>query len=272
MTETKKKKSILSKEISFGKKNDFSVPKKKGINFIHDNEKRNNIYTLVFFGIFVIVLGLFSYFGAFRLIEKANQAEQEYSTLEREIDQINASMSDYDEVSEEYNDTAAAIMNDDEVASSNRMAILTMINEDIESQIPVMDIKIEGAEVSITTAATNLNTVSAVLSVLQSDSRNAFATVTTTSAEGTADSDQVIADYEITYATVLADESGTKTVTKDNITIYNAPFIADKSTRLFHVRTCSEVAEIDDFNKVPFLSAKDALAEGYVACSTCNPS
>lgn len=270
--DNKKKKSILSMEISFGgKKNEtVRIPTKKGINFIHNDRHADNVHALTGFVIFLVVLGLFTYFGIIRLIQKQNEAEAQYNSMQAQIDELKDSMKDYDDVAKKYGLSSGSFMTDDEVKSVNRMEILAMVDDDIGSDISLSDIHITGSKVSVNTSETKLSTVSSVLSRLQKDDRNSYATVTTTAADSSSDNDLVLADFEITYAGG-SEDTETKN-SSEKLTIDNAPFIADKATRKFHKRDCEQVAQIDDFNKVPFASAKDALAEGYVADEECNPS
>lgn len=265
-----KKKSILSMEIGRKKTNEVRIPTKKGINFITNDKHKTNVHAMICFLIFLVCLGLFTYFGVIRLLQKANDAASAYNSIQAQIDQLNNSMSDYDQIQEQYNNEAGSFMSDDELASDDRMEILSMIDEDIRPTIAIQDIHITSSQISITSSETTLSAVSNVIRILQSDARNSYATVTTTSANNSTSSDQVIADFEITYAGTETDSSSTAS-SSDELTIANAPFIADKALRKFHVRTCPQVSEIDDFNKVPFRTAKDALAEGYVACDECNP-
>lgn len=200
MADENKKKGILSKEITFGKSNTVrDLPAKKGINFIHDTVRENNKRAMVAFVIFMAFLVVFTYFGVIRLIQRENEAESEYNSIQTQIDSLNNSMKDYDEVQTEYNGTVGTFMNDSELASSDRLGILDMIDEDISADIPLSEIHITGSDVEVISSNTSLDQVSSVLSVLQKDSRNGYATVTTTSAGSASDSDQVIADFKIHY-------------------------------------------------------------------------
>lgn len=257
--------------ISLKKKENTSFPTKHGINFIRDNRKENNIHAIVGFVIFLICLGLFTYFGVIRLLQQENEAEAKYSQLKAQIQEMNDTMKDYDEVQSKYNDASGTFMNETELASTERGQIFSIVDQDIAVRIPPADIHITGADVEVTTGETTLDVVSGVLKILQSDSRVSYATVTTTAAGSTTDNDEVIADFKITYGEEKTDE--TKTLgANEKLTLQNAPFIADKSTRKFHTRNCPELKDVDDFNKVPFRTAKDAKAQGYVADDVCNPT
>lgn len=258
-------------DISFQKKEVQALPTKKGINFIHDTRRENDIRAVIGFVIFLICLGFFTYFGVIRLLQKANAAEANYSQYESQIEELNNSMKDYDEVQAQYNNASGTFMTETELSSKDRMEIFSMIDQDIAVKIPLSDIHITGSDVEVTTGETTLDVVSSVLSTLQTDSRNSYATVTTTSAGNSSENDQVVADFKISYGTDDASVSE-NAAAGGKLTIANAPFIADKSTRKFHKAGCSELNDVDDFNKVPFRTAKDALAQGYVACDVCNPS
>jgi len=55
-------------------------------------------------------------------------------------------------------------------------------------------------QISVKTGNTTLPVVSSLLSRMQADSRNSYVTVTTTAASNQENSDEVVADFEITYA------------------------------------------------------------------------
>ena len=55
------------------------------------------------------------------------------------------------------------------------------------------------------------------------------------------------------------------------LTVDNAPYIANKNTKKFHMADCPSVKEMKDSNKVPFATKDEALEEGYKPCKRCNP-
>lgn len=258
-------------EISFKKKEHTSFPTKKGINFIRDNRKENNIHAIIGFVIFLICLGLFTYFGVIRLLQQENEAEAKYGELKAQIQEMNDSMKDYDDVQTKYNNTSNTFMNTDEIASADRGEIFSIVDQDIATKIPPADIHITNGDVEVTTGQTTLDVVSSVLKILQTDTRVSYATVTTTAAGSISENDQVIADFKISYGPEKTEEKKTLGA-NEKLTIKNAPFIADKSTRKFHKAGCTELKDVDDFNKVPFRTAADAKAQGYVPDDVCNPT
>lgn len=194
----KNKKSMLSKEISFGKVSKW--PSKTTINFVSDEQAKQDRKALVIFLIFLILLIPFTYFGVYGMIKKVNDAEGTYRTIQSQITDLESQTSDYATVKAEYDSVTGSYMTDDERADRNRMEIFTMIEEDITPSISVQAIAIDGTKVTIQSGSTDLTTVSSVITKLQSDSRNKYVTVTTTSASSS-NKDSVLATFEITFAT-----------------------------------------------------------------------
>ncbi len=49
-------------------------------------------------------------------------------------------------------------------------------------------------------------------------------------------------------------------------------YVLNKSTKKFHLPTCSSVGQIKDKNREDFNGSRDeVLSRGYVACKRCNP-
>ena len=48
-------------------------------------------------------------------------------------------------------------------------------------------------------------------------------------------------------------------------------YIGNRSSRVFHLPSCSGVATMSEKNKVPLSSRDDAIAQGYTPCSKCEP-
>jgi sialic acid synthase SpsE len=80
------------------------------------------------------------------------------------------------------------------------MKIFKMIEEDIIPSASIQSIAITGSQVTVQTGTTNLAAVSSMIVTLQSDKRNQYVTVTTTSDATSSSTDAVIATFEITYA------------------------------------------------------------------------
>lgn len=57
----------------------------------------------------------------------------------------------------------------------------------------------------------------------------------------------------------------------EELTVENAPYIANKNTKKFHKAGCSSIKEMKDKNKVPMASREEAIDAGYVPCKRCNP-
>lgn len=193
-----KKKSKLSTEISF-QKNVSKWPEKKTINFISNQQEKSNKKAIILFCVFILLLVPFTYFGVIKLIDKVNTAESQYRTVEAQIEELNQQVADYDEVKAEYNETVGSFLTDDEKVCTDRMQVLTMIEEDINPSASVQSIAMNGSQISVQTGTTDLGTVSTIITKLQADSRNQYVTVTTTSDSSSSSEGAVIATFEIVY-------------------------------------------------------------------------
>ena len=187
------KKSVLSKEISLKSKKG-SYPTKTSMNFIKEDVSENKtVLTVcsVLFAVFVL-----------DPLTKMSKLESDYNALQSQIQALQADTADFNEVKARYNDLVGSFLTEDEKNSLNRTDVLNMIDQDIRSSVDVSSIRIHGNQISVYTAETDLSTVSHVISVLQSDERNDYVTVTTTSSNSS-NSTAVTADIEITYHTVV---------------------------------------------------------------------
>ena len=119
-----------------------------------------------------------------------------------QLQQYQETLGDYDSVKDAYDDKAGSFLSDDEKQELNRTDILDMIQEDVAPYVGISSIKIAGAQVSVFTDDTTLDTVSGIIARLQADSRNGYVTVTTTSSSDQSNNDLVQADIEITYGSV----------------------------------------------------------------------
>lgn len=203
MSTENKKKSGLSKELSFGKKT-AKYPTKKTINFISDQQDKNNRRAIIWFVIFLILLVPFTYFGVYGMIDKVNVAAAQYGQTMDEITELKQQTADYADVQAKYDTIVGSFLTDDEKVCINRMDIFQMAEEDIQPTASIQSIAINGAQVTVVTGTTNLSSVSSMIVKLQSDKRNSYVTVTTTSDSKASSADAVIATFQITYATSVS--------------------------------------------------------------------
>lgn len=192
-------KSILKKEIHPVK---VHYPSKKVMNFVHDEQAKTDRHAIVIFIIFLLFLALFTKLFVINPLNKVNQLESNYNQMAAQVQQYQETLGDYDSVKAAYDDKAGSFLSDDEKQELNRTDILDMIQEDVAPYVGISSIKIAGAQVSVFTDDTTLDTVSGIIARLQSDSRNGYVTVTTTSSSDQSNNDLVQADIEITYGSV----------------------------------------------------------------------
>lgn len=192
-------KSILKKEIHPVK---VHYPSKKVMNFVHDEQAKTDRHAIVVFIIFLLFLAVFTKLFVINPLNKVNQLESNYSQMAAQVQQYQETLGNYDSVKAAYDDKAGSFLSDDEKQELNRTDILDMIQEDVAPYVGISSIKIAGAQVSVFTDDTTLDTVSGIIARLQADSRNGYVTVTTTSSSDQSNNDLVQADIEITYGSV----------------------------------------------------------------------
>ncbi|MDD6675596.1 MAG: hypothetical protein PUE57_08085 [Lactimicrobium massiliense] len=192
-------KSILKKEIHPVK---VHYPTKNVMNFVHDEQAKTDRHAIVIFIIFLLFLALFTKLFVINPLNKVNQLESNYNQMAAQVQQYQETLGDYDSVKAAYDDKAGSFLSDDEKQELNRTDILDMIQEDVAPYVGISSIKIAGAQVSVFTDDTTLDTVSGIIARLQADSRNGYVTVTTTSSSDQSNNDLVQADIEITYGSV----------------------------------------------------------------------
>lgn len=185
----------LNKEIKLTKD---VYPTKRSINFIKDDEAKQNKISLITFIVFILVLGLFTKFGVLDTISKTNKLESDYNSQQATINSLNEQLASYDELNEKYNEMIGDFLTEDEANSLNRMDIIALLDEDIMPYVDITNFSISGNQISVYTGVTDLNTVSQVLNILQNDSRTSYVSISRTLADSD-DSSQVTADIEITY-------------------------------------------------------------------------
>lgn len=191
--------NILKKEIHPVK---VHYPTKKVMNFVYDEQAKTDRHAIVIFVFFLLFLALFTKLFVIDPLNKVNQLESSYRQMADQVKQYQDSLGDYDTVKAAYDDKAGSFLTDEEKQDLNRTQILDMIQEDIAPYVGVTSIKISGAQVSVFTGDTTLDTVSGMIARLQADARNGYVTVTTTSGSDQSDNDLVQADIEITYGSV----------------------------------------------------------------------
>lgn len=194
---TEKKKSLLSKEVKLKRE---TFPTKKTMNFVVDTETKTNRYSLVGFGIFIVVLALFTKYCVIDVIQKTNEVQSNYHISNEQIDALNQQLQNYNEVEEKYNAMVGTFLTDSEKVCMNRTDLLKMIDEDVLPYASVTNISITNDSISVYTGLTDLNTISKVVDILQKDSRTTYVTVSRTTADSE-DSSRVSATIEITCQT-----------------------------------------------------------------------
>lgn len=187
-------KELLSKDVSL-KKNTY--PSKKTMNFVENNESKNNRTALIAFGVFLVFLVLFTKIGVIDRISETNVLMSQYQTNSKQLDALKEELKNYDAIEEQYDALVGAFLSERERNCLNRTDLLKMVDEDILPQVSVANISINDNKMSVYTSLTDLNTISRVVDILQKDERTSYVTVSSTVSDSE-DSSKVSATIEIT--------------------------------------------------------------------------
>lgn len=157
-------------------------PEKTSINLVMREEEAGNpkIQLTVFF-VFLVFLAVFVKFGVIDQISRANEAESAYYAMQLQIDEYNRQTEDYDEVLKQYSHYSSGYLTEEEKLILDRMDVFQVLDKCVIPFVDVASVNMTGSNVNLTLAETTLQTVSTVVSELQSDEKVAFVTVSTAS-------------------------------------------------------------------------------------------
>ena len=178
------KKSIFSKEISIGKKGSKNkYPEKTYINLVQDENKGKNTKALIYFGIYLIALAIFVKFAVLDQLSKVNAAEAQYNRLLNQVTEIKQKNTEYASVKAQYDEVTDWYMTEEEKLEIDKNNVFKMLEDDMMPYVGLSSVQVSGKTIVVQTNVTDLQTVSAFLSKLQTDPRNGYVTVTTAAAK-----------------------------------------------------------------------------------------
>jgi len=193
------KQSILSRDITFGKKNRTGYSTKTYINLVQDKTETDNRRAILLFLLFLVCLGVFVKFAVIDQLAMINRAEAAYRTIESQVQAARQTNSEYADVKKEYDEVTAWYMTEEEKMEVDKSAVFRMLENDMMPYVGIQSVQIAGNTIVVQTDITNLQVVSRFLSALQNDSRNGFVTVTTASAS----TDSSVTNNDITATVVI---------------------------------------------------------------------
>ena len=182
------------------KKEKIALPKKRTINFISDRTEKNNRMALILFAIFMVCLAVFVKFAVIDPLNKVAKAERVYNEMERQLDAYRSELANYDEVQSEYNEMVGSFLTETELSYQDRIDMLNMVERDVRDYVEIQSVTISNNTIRVQTGKTTMDTVSHIVNVLDSDSRNSYVTVTTTQTEKSDTTDYVYANLIINYS------------------------------------------------------------------------
>lgn len=177
----KKPKGLADKKIGREK-----FPEKTSINLIiKEKGLADPKYQIIVFAIFLVILAVFVKFMVVDLVMDSMKAQSEYQSTKDTIAELRDKNSDYEAVRAEYSHYGNGYLNDEERAERNRQSMMNLIDSDVLSKASITGIDISGNIAKVTVTGVSLNTVSAIVDILEKESTVSFVTVATA---GTTDS------------------------------------------------------------------------------------
>ncbi len=111
---------------------DKKYPYKKQINLMyHERKVRHIAFSIGLFTIYLILLFLFTKYGVYEELGKADQAERYYKEKQNELEQIQRKNDEYPDVRLEYSHYGNSYMNEQESSAQDMVTMLNIIDERI---------------------------------------------------------------------------------------------------------------------------------------------
>ncbi len=196
------KKGIFSKDLSIGKKgNKNKYPEKNYINLVQDENKGKNTKALIFFGIYLIFLALCVKFAILDQLSKVSVAEQQYNRVQNQVTEMKQKNMEYATVKSQYDEVTDWYMTEEEKLEVDKTNVFRMLEEDMMPYVGLSSVQVSGKNIVVQTNVTDLQTVSAFLSKLQTDPRNGYVSVTTAAAKN---KDKEASRNDVTATVVIA--------------------------------------------------------------------
>ena len=155
---------------------------------------------LILFAIFMVCLAVFVKFAVIDPLNKVAKAERVYNEMERQLDAYRSELANYDEVQSEYNEMVGSFLTETELSYQDRIDMLNMVERDVRDYVEIQSVTISNNTIRVQTGKTTMDTVSHIVNVLDSDSRNSYVTVTSTQTEKSDTTDYVYANLIINYS------------------------------------------------------------------------
>lgn len=187
--------------IKIGKKEKY--PEKTSVNLLFkEKEYTDPKYQIIIFVIFLIILGVFVKFMVIDLITDAAKAQSDYSNMQTNISQLQEHNKDYAKIRKEYSKYGNGYLNDDEKSEVDRATIMSVINDNISTDITSIDIS--GNVAKVTVDGVSLKTVSSIVSDIEDSSSVSYVNVST-AGSGTS-GNAVTATLSVTFKSAGGDK------------------------------------------------------------------
>ena len=168
-------------------------PKKQTINLaVQEVKGISKEWQIAIFCVFILLLILFTKFAVIGRIEQAEKVRNEYIQTAETIRDLNERLKDYNNVQQIYRQYDTSFFSESEKSEVDRLEIIEMIEECVNSEAYIREIRIASNQVALYLEETKLYYVSEIVARLQSDERASYVTVSTAGTGNIQDENQMV--------------------------------------------------------------------------------
>lgn len=150
-----------------GSRNQY--PSKTTINLLYkESHTKQNIYALILFGIFLILLGFFTKYLVIDQLKKVNEAQAAYNSYQNSLNALRKENADYTEVQDDYSHYGNGYLNEEEASLQDRQKMIDVINQKVQVDSGITSITIDGNTATVEIESVLLREVSSVVANLES--------------------------------------------------------------------------------------------------------
>ena len=168
-------------------------PKKQTINLaVQEVKGISKEWQIAIFCVFLLLLILFTKFAVIGRIEQAEKVRNEYIQTAETIRDLNERLKDYNNVQQIYRQYDTSFFSESEKSEVDRLEIIEMIEECVNSEAYIREIRIASNQVALYLEEIKLSYVSEIVARLQSDERASYVTVSTAGTGNIQDENQMV--------------------------------------------------------------------------------
>ena len=164
------------------RKNEY--PSKQTVNLVFRERSINSPSRAIpAFLLFLVFLALFVRFGVQGQLQKMTSAQASLEKVQADLSGLVEYNRDYEAVREQYSQYFNDYLNEDEAVLRDRLDVLTLLEECVMNQADLSSISIQGNICRISITDVPLNTISGIVSDLESNPQVQYISVATAATE-----------------------------------------------------------------------------------------